>query len=237
MPSLVTVIIPTFNYGHLVPFTIESVLAQDNLPRGVEVEIIVIDDGSTDNTEEVLEPYRNRIHYVFKENAGLSAARNTGLDYATGDYVQFLDSDDLLHQNTIASQFEFLAANPQSNWVVCNKYDFATLRSFKYPISLRRPYLSNLDLHFCHSNIAPPHAFFVRRGLVERVGDFDDQLKACEDHDYWLRSMVLFGPPGYNSTTCVHYRKHRISMSQNSLNQISHDAELRGFVQRKRFIR
>ena len=88
----VSVIIPTFNYGRFIGRCIESVLDQ-NVP---DLEIIVVDDGSTDNTRHVVEQFKNRLHYIFQENAGPSAARNTGIVNCTGEWLLFLDADDLL---------------------------------------------------------------------------------------------------------------------------------------------
>src|SRR5262249_43626334 len=89
----VTVIIPTFNRGHIVTDAIDSVLAQ-TVPC---LEIIVVDDGSRDDTRERLVPYMDRIVYIYQHNQGVSAARNTGVDAAKGDLIAFLDSDDVWH--------------------------------------------------------------------------------------------------------------------------------------------
>ena len=95
MPNpTVSVVIPAYNYAHFVGEAIESVLAQTY----EDFEVLVIDDGSTDNTREVVQAYvdkDNRVRYVYKDNAGLSAARNTGIEIATGAYIAFLDADDL----------------------------------------------------------------------------------------------------------------------------------------------
>src|SRR5438876_789956 len=104
----VSVVIPTFNKGCLVAEAVESVLAQTLLPA----EIIVVDDGSRDDTRERLAAYRERIQYAFQENRGVSAARNHGVRRATSDLIAFLDSDDVWHPRKLEIQVEALAQNP-----------------------------------------------------------------------------------------------------------------------------
>jgi glycosyltransferase involved in cell wall biosynthesis len=105
--SQVSVIIPTYNQARFVASAVESALAQ-TYP---DVEIIVVDDGSTDDPRAALAPYRARIHYIRQENKGLSGARNTGFLASHGDYVLFLDSDDLIHP------WPFWRLNPISAWL------------------------------------------------------------------------------------------------------------------------
>ena len=115
VPDRVSVIIITYNYSAYIEEAIKSVFAQ-----GVnDIELIVVDDGSTDNTRSVLEPYRDQLIYVHQANSGQSAARNRGLSVCSGEYIQFLDSDDLLASGKIASQMNFLKRNPYIDIVVC----------------------------------------------------------------------------------------------------------------------
>ena len=107
---LVSVVIPTFNYGHCVVDAVESALGQTYSP----VEVIVVDDGSTDDTRARLEPYRDRINYVHQPNQGLSAARNTGIRAARGPLVALLDSDDAFHPRKLELQVAYLRAHPES---------------------------------------------------------------------------------------------------------------------------
>lgn len=106
----VSVIIPTYNRAHYLGEAIESVLKQDN--RDCQIEIIVIDDGSTDNTREVLRKFGSSIRYVYQDNRGAGAARNRGIDEATGEWVAFLDSDDRWLPDKLTLQFRVLDAFP-----------------------------------------------------------------------------------------------------------------------------
>ena len=196
---LVSVIIPAYNYAHFLPFALESALSQ----KRVELEIIVVDDGSTDDTSGVLEYYQSRnphrMRVLCQNNQGLSAARNAGLDISNGEYLVFLDADDMLLQNALASQRDMFCAHPDLDMVVCRSFFFEHIDSFGNPIHCGqwRLFLQDLDVHLCHFNIAPPHAFMIRYSLIDQVGHFDIGLKACEDHDLWFRAISqqakLFG--------------------------------------------
>lgn len=230
----VSVIIPTYNYGNFIVDCVNSVLRQSEK----STEIIVVDDGSTDDTADVLKPFRDRVKYIFQENRGLSAARNTGLRAATGEFVQLLDADDLLGTEAIAAKVSFLRQNPDVSVAVSPNYVFSALGSDGKPIASGRwpLYRRNLDIHLAYSNIAPPHAFLVRKTVAEQVGYFDETLKACEDYDYWLRAAALGYAPRYcGKGTAVYYRRHPASMSANLKKQYYHDALLHPVVFRLLF--
>src|SRR5688572_5767710 len=108
-PPLVSVVIPTYNYGHLVAEAVDSALAQ-TYPA---VEVLVVDDGSTDDTWDRLARYGDRIRCVRQANAGLSAARNTGIRAAHGEYVALLDSDDAFHPRKLDLQMRYLTSRPE----------------------------------------------------------------------------------------------------------------------------
>ncbi|MFC7670076.1 glycosyltransferase family 2 protein [Hymenobacter humi] len=110
--NLVSIIIPCYNYGWLLAETLDSVLAQTYQ----QWECIIIDDGSTDTTRVVATSYQardSRFRYVYQPNGGLSAARNHGLQAATGEYIQFLDADDLLLPQKLELQVALLASHPE----------------------------------------------------------------------------------------------------------------------------
>jgi GT2 family glycosyltransferase len=209
----VSVIIPTYNYGIFIRDALNSVLRQ-----GIsDLEIIVVDDGSTDGTADILGPFEARIKYVYQKNAGLSAARNTGIANSTGEFIQFLDADDILGPNALASQLRYLERHPKAHITVCRNRLFEETTPDGHPVFFGSWKLShgNLDLHLCHLNIAPPHAFLSRREAIVETGWFDTQLMACEDYDFWLRAAVKGFVPHYNPFGVVYYRRHKESMSAN----------------------
>jgi GT2 family glycosyltransferase len=108
----VTVVIPTYNRADLLPKTVESVLQQSLAP----VDVIVVDDGSTDDTPSVCAAFAEPVRYIRQENAGVSAARNRGIRLATAEWVAFVDSDDIWHPAKLEVQLAALAANPGTRW-------------------------------------------------------------------------------------------------------------------------
>jgi glycosyltransferase involved in cell wall biosynthesis len=182
----VSAIIPTYNRRELVQRAIDSVLAQT---RPVD-EIVVVDDGSTDGTGEALKArYGDRIRYHWQANAGVSAARNTGMSIATGRYFALLDSDDLWRPEKTARQLEWLDAHPDFGLVLCDvvRVDDA---GQPYDVFVRREVLPEdgwaLRWLLLNPSLVPASAMF-RREVFETCGGFDVALRTAEDIDFHLR--------------------------------------------------
>src|SRR5687767_934711 len=111
-PSLITVVVTCFNHGHFLSKAIESVLTQTHR----SLEIILVDDGSTDNTKEVAAKYPS-VKYIFQSNMGVSAARNTGIEHSSGDFILFLDADDWLLSDGLSANYRLLLNNPKVAFV------------------------------------------------------------------------------------------------------------------------
>src|SRR5712692_3480948 len=188
---LVSVVIPTFNSADYVVQAIQSVLAQTYQ----EFEIIVVDDASTDNTEELLRPFADRICYVRQDRGGQSAARNRGILQARGELIAFLDADDLWRPTKLARQVEYLKCHPEACLVYTDftrgplpgSNNESRLRDFK-PRDPADVFHGLLEENF----IATP-TVMVRRSALARSGLFDPTLRGSEDLDLWLR---LAGEPG-----------------------------------------
>lgn len=178
MPK-VSVIITTFNRRQFLKEAFQSVAAQDYSDR----EIIIVDDGSTDNTCEdaSLLPAR----YIWKENGGISSARNAGLSIARGEYIGFLDVDDLWKKRKLSIQIEAMEAA-------------GTLLSYTDEIWLRngkrlnqknrhRKYSGMIFEHCLPLCIISPSSALIHRSIFDNVGTFDESLPVCEDYDMWLR--------------------------------------------------
>jgi glycosyltransferase involved in cell wall biosynthesis len=217
---LISVIIPCFNYGAYLQQCLQSVLtsAQD-IPK----EIIVIDDGSTDNTPEIARQFQEHVTYIHQENAGLSAARNTGMRHATGKYLLFLDADDLLAPNTIPVQTSILETQPDVDIAICQTREVLSMGPDgpMAPIGFWWLVRDSIPLHLCHFNIAPPHAYIIRRHRALENGFFDTTLRACEDYDFWFRCAVRDMQFCSHAQTYVLYRKHSKSMSANKKIRLS----------------
>jgi teichuronic acid biosynthesis glycosyltransferase TuaG len=181
----ISVVIPTFNSSSMVTGAVYSALAQSLPPS----QVIVVDDGSTDNCEECLRPFADRILLIRQPHAGVAAARNTGLDQATGDFVAFLDADDVWHPRKLELQVR--GFEPQGQ-------DLGALGTltFEWP-SVRVPDLEdqvsagNIEYvewdRLVVKNCLTTSSMMVRRDVLLRAGPFDTSLHGPEDHDLWLR--------------------------------------------------
>jgi glycosyltransferase involved in cell wall biosynthesis len=206
----VDVIIPCYNQGHFLAEAIESVLGQ-TYPRA---RAIVIDDGSTDNTREVAGRYTERVRYVWKENAGLPAARNSGIMEADGEFLLFLDSDDYLRPNMLERQITVACTAP-AGAVFHGGWEDVDVEGR----SLARFEAETLPADTFHAIMGgcpyPCHVVMIRRDLFANVGLFDTGLRSCEDWDMWLRIAAaghrFVAVPG----AIAAYRRYPGSMSKN----------------------
>ena len=184
---LVSVIIPTYNRGWIIKEAIDSVLAQDY----TEFELIVVDDGSTDHTSDVLDSYGDDIKVLFQKNKGVSAARNRGIAEASGKFIAFLDSDDLWLPQKLTVQIEFFNQTPDA--LICQTEEVWIRNGLRVNPKKRHKKPSgmifNPSLELC---LVSPSAVMIRRSLFGRVGKFDETLPACEDYDLWLRISCRF---------------------------------------------
>ena len=183
----VSVIIPTYNRGWILKEAIDSVLTQDYK----DFELIVVDDGSTDNTSEILASYGNGIRVLFQENKGVSAARNRGIAEASGQFIAFIDSDDLWLPQKLSTQVEFFNQTPDA--LICQTEEVWIRKGKRVNPKMRHKKPSGMifepSLELC---LVSPSAVMIRRVLFDRVGEFDVTLPACEDYDLWLRISCRF---------------------------------------------
>jgi glycosyltransferase involved in cell wall biosynthesis len=185
---LVSIIIPNFNHARYVGEAIDSVLQQDY----EDVEIIVVDDGSTDDSREVITRYGNKVKYIHQENAGLSAARNTGIRASKGEFIGVLDADDMYESTFISALVNVLNANKDADGVYCG-YQFVDQENNLMPQIENRPVQSDeLYKMLLDGNFFVPESVFLRRYVYDDVGLFDEALRACEDWDVWLRVTKKF---------------------------------------------
>jgi glycosyltransferase involved in cell wall biosynthesis len=184
---LVSVIIPTYNRGWIVRDAIDSVLGQTY----ADVELIVVDDGSTDRTPEILDSYGDRLRVTRQANQGVSAARNRGIGGSSGTLIALLDSDDIWLPKKLAVQVDFFKRNPAA--LICQTEEIWIRNGLRVNPGKRHRKHSGMifepSLELC---LVSPSAVMVRRELFEEVGLFDESLPACEDYDLWLRVGCRF---------------------------------------------
>ncbi len=183
----ISVIIPTYNRAELVLRAVDSVLAQ----TFEDFELIVVDDGSTDDTVSALKPYKDRLRLIVQSHAGVSAARNHGLSIAQSELIAFLDSDDYWLPEKLDVQARFFSKNPKA--LICQTEEtwFRHGRRVNPGTKHRKPsgeaFYRSLEL--C---LISPSSVMMRRKLFETVGTFDENLPACEDYDLWLRVTARY---------------------------------------------
>lgn len=180
---LVSIVVPTHNRAALLPLAVDSCLRQDH----ADIEVIVVDDGSTDGTAEVLAGLQKkdrRIQVHRQENTGLPGTLNRGFAAARGEYRTWISDDNTYHPAAVSSMLSVLRENPQYGLVYT---DFNIVDS-QGKILKTVIYENPADLRIVNVVGA---SFLYRRGVAERVGGYDGDLKFVEDWDYWLRLASL----------------------------------------------
>ncbi len=208
-----SIIVPCYNQGHFLKDCFNSILNQ----KFRDWEVILVNDGSIDTTQEIAESFVNRdsrVSCLFQENKGLSAARNTGMAKAKGQYLLFLDADDWVETDFFTNIQESITKNkgfelysygygywdkPQGH---CYHYHNSGLNGEIYPSVLTR-------------NIGPCHAQLIERKFANQLGGFDPSLKSCEDWDFWIRAGKMGARLKYTPIIGVGYRYVPSSMSRN----------------------
>lgn len=179
---LVSVIIPTYNRGRILCEAVDSVLEQDYS----NVELIVVDDGSTDHTAAILAGYQEKIVVIRQPNRGVSAARNAGIAAARGRLISFLDSDDFWLPQKLSCQVDFFISHPGAQ--ICQTEETWVRNGVRVNPGKRHQKPSGMifeqSLALC---LVSPSAVMLKKSLLEKVGLFDESLPACEDYDLWLR--------------------------------------------------
>ena len=182
--ALISVVVPVYNGEKTIAETVESLLEQTHK----NIEVIIINDGSTDSTVQTIEAFEDsRIKLFSYPNAGLSASRNRGMDRATGDYISFTDADDLWTPEKLADQLSALKHNPNAavaySWTDYIDAQSQFLQSGIHMSADGNVFAKLLKINFIESG----SNVLIRRDALEMVGYFDVSLKAAEDWDMWLR--------------------------------------------------
>jgi glycosyltransferase involved in cell wall biosynthesis len=218
---LVSVIIPTYNYAHFIGQTLDSLLAQTY----ARWECLVVDDDSTDDTPAVVAGYAERdarIRYLHQPNALQAAAKNLGMRHAAGDYLQFLDADDLIEPRKLEHQVEYLARHPEVDIVYGDVNYFVedpreTFRPEGTPTGGVSGSGREVLEPLLRDNITVINAPLVRRRAADRAGPFDIGLPPAEDWDFWLRCALAGARFQFDAApgTLALVRTHSLSSSRN----------------------
>jgi len=178
----VSIVIPTHNRWPMLGEAVDSVLAQ----TASDHELIVVDDGSTDETARRLQDYGQRLTVLAQNRRGVAAARNLGVSRSAGRYLAFLDSDDLWHPQKLQRQLDFMQQNPDVE--ICQTEEIWIRNGVRVnPRRRHRKFSGDIFRHSLELCLVSPSAVMMRRELLDRVGGFDESFPVCEDYDLWLR--------------------------------------------------
>lgn len=184
---MISVVIPTFNRAPFLKEALQSVVEQTLQPS----EIIVVDDGSTDETADLCKKSFPQVRYLYQENRGVAAARNAGIKTATEKWIAFLDSDDLWLPEKLARQWEFVQENPQAK--IVQTEEIWIRNGVRVNPGKRHQKKSGQIFENCVSIcLVSPSAVMIDREVFEKVGAFDENFIFCEDYELWLRIALHY---------------------------------------------
>jgi glycosyltransferase involved in cell wall biosynthesis len=212
---LVSFLIPAYNVAPFIEETLASVLSD---PRD-DIEVVVVNDGSTDDTPQILAKLADpRLRIVHQSNKGLPATRNTGIGLARGEFLIFLDGDDLYQMTALDALVGALQADPHAVLSYGNTLRFfgsSETHQARSPYGKIAPRPSGQVLRDIvqRNFIGPPGCCCVRRTAIERAGLFNETLEMCEDWEFYCR-LAAIGTFAFAPVTCILYRQHQASMSK-----------------------
>lgn len=222
--ALVSVVLPAYNCGKYISEALESALRQTYAPA----EIIVVDDGSTDDTGGIIEKYAarypGRIRYLRQPNRGPSAARNAGIRTAKGEYIAFLDADDVWLGNKLECQIKEFTASDTTGLVTCGR----SIRGPAGMVGQFLPGINALDKNALMEKlmimnvIGGGSSVIVRKKCFDAAGLFDESLRVAEDWDMWLRICERFACRSVDAPL-IRYRMIRGSQSDTGEKNIENE--------------
>ena len=221
MKDLISVIVPNYNYGRFLATTIDRVLSQ----TWTNLEIIVVDDGSTDNSHDVLDGYQDVVTAIYQKNMGQSVARNKGLAIARGSLIALLDADDYWEPTKLERQIELISHKVQLVYTGMRYFSSetgATLRNVT-PVFAGNCQMAFLD--YPNRAIVPggESSVLLTRNLVDKVGEFNGSLSTAAGRDYYRRCSE-FTEFGFVKDPLLNYRIHGKNMSANSMGSMQDTA-------------
>ncbi|NVK53926.1 MAG: glycosyltransferase family 2 protein [Flavobacteriaceae bacterium] len=226
MDPLVSIIIPVYNKASFLRETLDSALSQTYS----NTELVLVNDGSKDDSLSILEKYQSifpkKVRLINQKNSGVSRATNVGIEASIGEYIQFLDADDLLSPNKIAHQIKLLQGNSKSALSTCEwqVFEEEVEKALSFPYGVFRDFDSGLDLllrFWNEQEMMAISSYLTHRSLIEKAGDWDENLTINQDGEFFSRVLlytekVLFEPAGR-----VYYRTPALG---NVSQQKSHQA-------------
>ncbi len=199
--GLVSIIIPVYNGEKFLKEAVESVYAQTYK----HFEIVVVDDGSTDGTVELVKSYPD-IQLIEQEHKGVAAARNNGLSHARGEYIAFIDCDDIWNPDKIEKQINFFKKKPETGVIVCYEILFVQPGNLP-PKHIKEDFFKNEHPAYI------PSAVIIKKSIFESVGKFNEELEVGEDTDWFARAKDLNIGMTVVPEVLLHKRLHQNNLS------------------------
>ena len=214
IPPLVSVVITCYNHEKYIEKSVFSVINQTYQ----NIELIVVNDGSTDNSEKILNSLASthKFHVIHQQNTGLSGATNTGLQAATGKYIALLDSDDLFLPDKLDKQVAFLESHPDiaicgGNMIIINDNEelsaprrFPTYRELGFD-----------DIFLERLDVIPASSAMIRKEVIDKTGGFDTTLRLIQDRYFWLKATAAGFKIAGMKDLLIYYRKHDTNIHNN----------------------
>ena len=209
----VSVIIPTFNCAAFLKRTVESVLTQTY----TDYEVIIADDGSTDETRELVTQWEGKVRYLYQMNQGVASARNLAVSKASGAFLAYLDADDMYYPNRLKAQVAFLDAHSECGLVhsdvdVLDESDRIITHSFNRTTGRSVPRGNCLMYLLEHCHIQVP-SVLERRACYDRIGGFEQRAHPAEDYLHWIQLALHGYAIGYIDEPLAMYRRRATSAS------------------------
>jgi len=205
----VSVIVPTYNRADRLERALNSIVSQTYQ----DFELIVVDDGSTDKTSQLMKSFPKAQYLYIKKNSGVSKARNVGLAFAKGELICFLDSDDLWKEKKIQIQSLWLENNKDSQ--ICYTDEIWVRNGVRVnPMNRHRKYSGDIFRHCLGLCIVSPSSVMIRAKLFDEIGNFDESLPACEDYDLWLRIASKYAFHFIEEPLIIKYGGHSDQLSR-----------------------
>ena len=205
----VSVIVPTYNRADRLERALNSIVSQTYQ----DFELIVVDDGSTDKTYQLMKSFPKAQYLYIKKNSGVSKARNVGLAFAKGELICFLDSDDLWKEKKIQIQSLWLENNKDSQ--ICYTDEIWVRNGVRVnPMNRHRKYSGDIFRHCLGLCIVSPSSVMIRAKLFDEIGNFDESLPACEDYDLWLRIASKYAFHFIEEPLIIKYGGHSDQLSR-----------------------
>lgn len=210
MDILISIVIPTYNCSQHISSAIDSVLAQTYR----NIEVIVVDDGSIDDTKSILKRYGSKIKYVFQSNSGPSAARNKGIKLSSGEFIAFLDADDVWVPNKLELQTQLMEQYRDIGLVGCGYYNIDSRGKIVSGPFIPKSFKNNSELvrEIMVRPVLNTPSVLVKKLCFEKVGLFDENLKGAEDWKMWIQIAKNF-PIGFIEQPLLMIRMHGSNIS------------------------